>query len=200
MMDIARQVQCTMCSSVSAGEVINDDFLFYRFADTSVVSSLVLYKKSVSDIQLWYPLIDGSMAPLGRYAGKVVVLPYLSLLRFSAAEAYEPPTVENFREHFLGIGLTPADFGVVSFRSSLDYRKLSRFVMDDIWDEGSPVESKKMRQRRTEDFSGVSFDVMVNAEVYSAGASLLTRDFKYARRYGYWFRQLGAPVYGVKFG
>ena len=65
--------------------------------------------------------------------------------------------------------------------------------MDDIWDEGSSVESKKMRQKRTEAFSGVSFDVMVNAEVYSAGASLLTRDFKYARRYGYWFRQLGAP-------
>lgn len=72
--------------------------------------------------------------------------------------------------------------------------------MDNIWGGGSLVESKEIRQKRAEDFSEDSFDVMVNAEAYYAGTCVLTRDIKYARTYGHRFRQLGARVYGVKFG
>ena len=45
-----------------------------------------------------------------------------------------------------------------------------------------------------------TFDVMIAAEAYSAGAYLFTKDAKFALRYGIWLRELGVQVYVVGFG
>ena len=72
--------------------------------------------------------------------------------------------------------------------------------MDNIWGAGSSADSKERRQKRAKAFLEDTFDVMVNAKAYSASACLLTRDIRYARKYGHGLRQLGAYVYGVEFG
>ena len=71
--------------------------------------------------------------------------------------------------------------------------------MDNIWGAGSSADSKERRQKGAKALED-TFDVMVNAEAYSASACLLARDIRYARKYGHGFRQLGAHVYGVEFG
>ena len=88
--------------------------------DTSVLSLIVLHGKSVSDLRLLYPCKDGSMAPFATHAGTVLKIPNLPLLEFSPAQAFRPPTAENFQEHFLAYGLTPAKWGAIIPRSILD--------------------------------------------------------------------------------
>lgn len=100
----------------------NDRFLFGRYADTSVISSLVLYGKLVSDIELLSQKDSGILVSLGMYTGKELVIPDLALLEFSRARAYSPPAEEKFREYFRACGLIPAECGVTTYRSSLDYR------------------------------------------------------------------------------
>ena len=74
------------------------------------------------------------MALLGKYSGNILFIPNLALLEFSPTYNYNPPAIPDFHAHFAAFGLTPAKMGSVTFQSSLDYRFLSKSILDGIHD------------------------------------------------------------------
>lgn len=55
------------------------------------------------------------------------------------------------------------------------------------------------REGLVEDFMHDTYDLMIAAEAYSAGAYLVTRDFRFGTVFGPLLRKLGAHVYVVRF-
>ena len=166
----------------------NNRLLFGRYADTSVVSSLVLHGKSVSDIELLSPNDPSELVSLGLYTGRELVMPNLALLEFLRARTYRPPAEEKFREYFCACGLIPAECGVTTYWSSLDYRYLSRSMMD-------MLTLPRQREELVEAFMHDTYDLMITAEAYSAGACLVTMDAKFGTVFELLLRKLEAHVY-----
>ena len=133
------------------------------------------------------------MVLLGKYSGNILFIPNLAFLKSSPTHKHNPPAIPDFYAHFAAYGLTPAKMGSVAFQSSLDYRFLSKSILDGIHDSSATPERKQEIQLFLE------YTLYMIAEAFSAGDGLLTNDGRFARRYGIELETLGDYVYVVKY-
>ena len=155
-----------------------------RYADTSTLSSIVLYNRNPKKLGINFVDSAGDWQPLGTFAGSLVTPP--KALQEFALAGYRIPTAQRYRKYFRAKGLEVWPLNGTYSRGLLYervYKYLDGLIKAREANSCSKLSLHNIRKNRAF-LLRCSCDLLIVLEVYDLGGPLISADKAFQRAPG----------------